>query len=334
MKVKNIISKRGYRNESSWQLVFEWENILSKQMELPIKVDSRLSLGIKEKCNKFKLQSFYNCTRSKEILSLQFVMTVSTDRNCELNRSVIPIIIDFWLTEKNLPTFYQNYKNVPFLLISSAEVYKFLIDHDCPLKCYHWPLSFPDYYRISGNEQFDKKWDLVLIGRSNPYFSRYLDEYCKLHPDFVYVYGTSDINNRHFTTNTGEYVGDAIGRENYMKMIQSAKIVFYSTPGCDEAKEDANGYNQVTPRFFEIIANGCHVMAHYTNNPDTEYYEISKFSDDIASYEQFEKTLDQLRIKDPLNMKYCSDYLSQHYTSCRVNQLLKILNDQGVQLKK
>lgn len=330
MKVNRIISKRGYRKESSWHLVYEWEDIIANKLGLQIKNDTKSSLWIKEQCNKLRLTSIYNVFKSKKNLSLLYIMTVSVEKDCELNRSVIPIIIDFWLKEEELPIFYETYKNVPLILISSAEVFEFLKSKNCPLKIHHWPLSYPDKYRITGIEHFEKKWDLVLIGRNNPFFIRFLDKYCETHPEFIYVYGTADINNRQFMTNKGVYVGDAIGRENYLSMVKSAKIVFYSTPGCDEAKEGANGYNQVTPRFFECLSNGCLIMAHYTKNPDTDYYDLPSFSDDISTYERFESELNRLRQIPSPSMKLYSDYLLFHYTSTRIPMLNNILEKQNI----
>jgi len=330
MRVNKIISKRGYRKESSWHLVYEWEDILAEELGLLINIDSRVSLWIKEQCNKLRLTSIYNLFKSKKDLSLLYIMTVSVEKDCELNKSVIPIIIDFWLKEEELPSFYEAYKYVPFILISSAEVFEFLKSKNCPLKIHHWPLSYPDKYKITGNEHFEKKWDLVLIGRNNPYFIRFLDKYCETHPEFIYVYGTADINNRQFMTNKGVYVGDAIGRENYLKMVESAKIVFYSTPGCDEAKEGANGYNQVTPRFFECLSNGCLIMAHYTINPDTDYYDLQSFGVDISDYNIFESELNRLRQLPNPSMKVYSDYLSLHYTSSRIQSLKSILKNQNI----
>jgi hypothetical protein len=108
-------------------------------------------------------------------------------------------------------------------------------------------------------------------------------------------------------------------------MLRATKISLYTTPGLDLAKKETDFFNQVTPRFLELIAAGCLVMAHYPKNADTDYFEIDSFCSDIDSYEEFEKQLDTLRTIKEVPIEKYVNYLNKHYTSERIPSLLKIL---------
>jgi hypothetical protein len=318
---------------SSFDTLYEWEKIISEKLGLKIEKQSKISNWIYRQIEvRLKVRDLFHRFIPSTSFSLLFVMTAKTQKSCRLTKNTIPVIIDFWLKENQLKLFYENFKHCPLILITSAEVYHFLLDHNCSLNIEHWPLSLPDSQKLSADTIFDKKWDLTLLGRTNPYFLKMLERYCEKHPDFEYVLGSNNIDNRYFYTNTGKKVGHAIGREAYLEMLRSTKISFYTTPGLDLAKAETDFFNQVTPRFLELIAGGCLVMAHYPKNEDTDYYEIDKLCKDIDAYEEFEKQLDMLReIKEVPIEKY-SEYLSKHYTSERMNLLVEILERNQIKI--
>lgn len=311
---------------SSFDTLYEWEKIISEKLNLKIEKQSDITNWIYRQVEiRLKGRDFFQFLVPTSSLSLLFVMEARIQKACRFNKNTIPVIIDFWLDENQLKSFYENFKHCPLVLITSAEVYQFLLGHNCPINIAHWPLSLPDYHKLSPDAVFDKKWDLALLGRTNPYFLNFLERYCEKHPDFEYILGTNNIDNRFFYTNKGKRVGHAIGRDAYLEMLRATKISFYTTPGLDLAKTETNFFNQVTPRFLELISGGCLVMAHYPKNADTEYYEMDSLCKDIDSYEEFEKQLDILRdIKDVPVAKY-SEYLEKHYTSERIKLLLEIL---------
>jgi hypothetical protein len=112
-----------------------------------------------------------------------------------------------------------------------------------------------------------------------------------------------------------------------MDLMRKSRIGFYATPGIDGGEIRTKGFNQVTPRFLELLSCECHVIARYKNNPDTDYYELSKFSTNINSYETFENTMNWAR-NNPIDKNKYVEYLEKHYTSERV-QLLKMILEQN-----
>jgi hypothetical protein len=319
---------------SSFDTLYEWEKIISDKLDLKIDKQSKIRNWIYRQIEiRLKLRDLFLHFVPSTSLSLLFVMTAKTQKGCRLTKNTIPVIIDFWLKENQLKSFYENFKHCPLILISSAEVYHFLLSHNCPLNIEHWPLSLPDSQKLSSDAFFEKKWELALLGRTNPYFLKMLEMYCEKHPDFEYVLGNNDIDNRYFYTNTGKKVGHAVGREAYLEMLRTTKITFYTTPGLDLAKHETDFFNQVTPRFLEFLAAGCLVMAHYPKNEDTDFYELNKLCKDVDSYEEFEKQLDMLRKIDEVPIATYSDYLSKHYTSMRLDSLVKILGNNNIKIQ-
>ena len=106
--------------------------------------------------------------------------------------------------------------------------------------------------------------------------------------------------------------------------MKKAKCAFYTTPGIDSEKV-TYGFNQITPRFLELLASGCHIIARYVDNADSRYYEVGSFCKSIENYEQFESSLDYARNNDVDIRKY-AEYLEKHYTSVRAKQIHQILS--------
>ena len=84
----------------------------------------------------------------------------------------------------------------------------------------------------------------------------------------------------------------------------------------------------MTPHFLEIIACGCHILAHYptgTDGVDAKYYEFDKFSPSIETYEQFEFAMDNA-LSTEVDYQMYSSYLKKHCTSSRVKDLKDLLS--------
>lgn len=332
MKLNQIVSRRGYEKFQYWDIVNEWEDILSKELQVPI-VNEPAFLGHqivrglpflyklftgRNNSLYFQLAAEIAPTRLKKI---QFLLGL---RNKNIS-TVIPCIIDFWVSKKDMHILNKIYSRNKVVLISSKEAFDLLTENQTPLPIVHWPLSLPDKYRFSESCLNEKKYDLALMGRQNPLLESFLKTYIKSHPDFICAHKRFEDGHFKYYLTDGTYIGNADSREEYMNIIKGAKIALYATPGLD-GKADANGYNQVTPRFLELVANGCHIIARYSKNPDTDFYELDKFSKSIETYEDFEKAIDKAR-STSIDIEFYKKYMSKHYTSVRAEQLKEILKE-------
>ncbi|GHT56559.1 hypothetical protein AGMMS49982_23440 [Bacteroidia bacterium] len=335
-KLSAICSSRKILNYTYFDLVFEWEDVFQSALDIPIVYTRQYDRYINRIIRRVKWNpfSFFHPSGYYEFM---WVMNASWSwTNSHYYRvNILPAIIDFYLSKEQLTDFYNAYSKIPFILISSLEAFNFLKENNCPKQIYHFPLSLPDKYKITPATRFEKEYDLVLMGRTNPVFDDYLKRYVAQHKDFTYVYRQEQGKNFHYFTSKGEFVGNINhnSRERYIDLMRKSKICLYSTPGMDGEVKWKNGFNQVTPRFLELLSCGCHVIARYKQNPDTDYYRLDKFSPCITSYDEFEKAMDKA-LNTEVDMKMYSEYLENHYTTKRVELLKTILEKENITWKK
>lgn len=318
-------------NQPSWRIVREWDEIIAATLGLKLKSESRLSRFLKCRIiDKYKgLAKMINFFKKKRNdLSLRFIMGADTKESCFVDKNTIPVIIDFWLEEKDLPCFYHVYKNAPLVIVTNREVYRFLKENDCPLQIEHWALSYPDQYALK-EEVLEKEYEFCIFGRPNPFFIRMLDKYCESHPDFTFIRNNGDINHREYIDASGNVIAKDTGRASYLTMIRKTKISCYTTPGLDEAKKDTTRFNQVTPRLFEMLCNGCMVIGHYPDSEDTEWYELQSIVPKVETYQDFESTLDHLR-RIQFDYNAVSAFMNKHYTSQRALELIDLLKRHNI----
>lgn len=323
-RLTGILSQRSYTDYHSFKIVYEWEDILAKRLNIPIKEEGSFKFKFFRRFENNGLVNIYHLLIPQTSLNLRFVMQAKTNKLCILDCNTIAVIIDFWLEEKDLEDFYAAYKRCPLILVTSAEVFEFLKNNNCPLPIEHWPLSYPDIYKVDMDSIQDKVYDFCIFGRSNPFFIRLLDKYCEKHADFTYIHSEGTERNRSYIDHNGNVIAVDTGRKSYLDMISKTKISCYTTPGIDESKKITGRFNQVTPRLFEMLTNGCSVIGHYPDNADTRYYELDSIIPNVDNYEEFEQVLDSLRAK-PLDFVRISTYMAKHYTSTRVGMLESIL---------
>jgi hypothetical protein len=324
MHIDYIRTQRKYQKWPSFDLVYEWEDMISKLLDIPLKEESYLYM----RCNRLlkKLNINTSLLPFNKNYSLVFDMRAKTGSDLYNNKYVIPVIIDFYILKEELKKFYAAYSKVPFILVSSAEVIQFLKENHCPLKYYHFPLSISDKYRITANVNFEKKYDLALMGRQNPVLENFLQQYLKNYPQTTYIYRKLEKGRFLYYNNQEEFIGNIKEREQFISLMRQCKIGFYSTPGMDGGEIRTKGFNQVTPRFLELIASGCHVIARYKTNPDTDFYELSKFSPDIDTYEDFEKQMN-IAMNKNIDYREYANYLENFYTSERVKTIKLFCKD-------
>ena len=327
MKLKSIITKRKTEKWPSYDLVYEWEDIIKEILGLYF-------TDYQQEVNRFLLAFNAKCPKwiSKLFLKkayLQFEMCAH-DENIDrtpINRyDIIPWIIDCYTdSPEKIERLEHNYSRNVAVLVSSKEVYDYLVGKGCQLPLSHLALSLSDRYAISPSTIFEKDTDAIFVGRKNPVLSEYLKRYYLEHPSFTYLY--NDYLDGHFVfyNQRGEVVGNADTREHYWAMLRRVKVALYSTPGTDDDK-NTNGYSQVTPRFLEFIASGAHIIARYKENSDTQFFELDRICHQANTYQEFEESMNWALSHD-VDMSGYSKYLSKHYTSTRVKNISELIEN-------
>ena len=335
-----ILSKREIMKEAQnnkkycFDIIYEWEDILAEKLQIPVLTRSNSEFNFDEKCRKiykkikipfFRLFSLYDRRGSNIVM-----FDASTKRQDGIynNSHYIPCLIDYFLSEDEYEKFLKAYGRNLLVLVSSREVYEYLLAKDCPIPIEHFPLSLADGYWQ--DVPFEKKYDLVMFARQNPLLTKYIDRYEATHKDFKLVRRKyEDGHYIYYLSATGEIVSICDTHEDYVKIVSESKIAVYTTPGMDGTRTDANGWNQVTPHFLEEIAGQCHIIARYPDNADTRWYEMDQICPCVSNYEEFEKLVDEYRTKKVDLTKY-KLYLNKHVTSKRADLLKEIMNRYGL----
>lgn len=335
MLPSNIYSDREFQTWPSWQVVYEWEDILAEKLNLKILNSQKACITtaffdraiahLSRRLNLSRETVFSRVdalTLKKKFL--YFSMNPRSSFDFSTSKHSIPIIIDFW-KDTNLDAFYKSYRNCKYILISSLEVFDFLKKNQCSLNIYHFPLSLPDQYRITNHSVFNKKYDVVLVGRRNLVLWEYLQKYEKEHPSIEYLYQEQINEELYYVSNKTGVVGKFHSRESYFELLKSARISFYSTPGIDGGEARTGGFNPITPRLFEILAAGCHLIARYPQNEETTYFQLNNLCPSIDSYFLFEQELGRALSEKSPPIQRNVEYLDKHYTSKRIDLLNEIL---------
>ncbi len=319
MNIERIITKRHQKNLFWWELVFEWEEYFNEQLHSSYFYESPF---LSSKIARY----FSKVTKNLLPRKKAFVFEMGPSSYRIYNKSnIIPLIIDFYPKDELLPGIIKSYSNNPLILISSKQVYDYLVNIGFPIPLRHLPLSLPDKYLLSADMKFEKKIDLVQVGRISDVMLQYTEEYAKRHPKFVYVRRKWENGHNVYYDSKGRLMGIFDSREEYWTLIRMSRTAIYTTSGMDDDKKTGSDFHQVTPRFLELLAAGCHVICRYQKNSDTDYYELEKFSKSVDSYEEFENQLD-MALSREVDVNMYSEYLKKHITSTRVNQLKSILN--------
>ncbi len=332
-----IMEKATNKKKHCFDIIYEWEDILAEELGCSVLLRSDFEFKFDEICRKiykksripvYRLFNLFDGKRGHNVI--MFDGSTKQQDGIYNNEKYIPCLIDYFLNEEMYPNFLKAYKNNPLVLISSREVYEYLIKIGCPINIAHFPLSLSDSYK--SNEIYNKEYDLIIAGRQNPLLIEYVEKYEKKYPETKIV--KRRYENGHFEyylSSTGEVVSIGDTREQYTELLRKSKIALYTTPGMDGTRLDANGWNQVTPRFLEEVSAQCHVVARYPDNADTKWYELNRICKCVESYEDFENMMNEYKEKT-VDLNLYNEYLEKHYTSKRAKLLKDIFTEKGIQI--
>lgn len=324
MKLSGITSRRRIKHRPSWNLVFEWEDILSRSLSVPLRCPGRVGWTLRSIVRRLGLPFSHSGDPT-----LEFVMVAKPDNQGRYGRNSIPWIIDYFLSDSDTCRFLESTAHCPFVFVSSCEAYERLLACGAdPDRFRHVPLSLPDCYRLDGSAPMVKDIDIALVGRVSDVLDGYARRYAAEHPGVVMaVRGPRRKGHLWAYDIKGNPVADIESHDDYMALLRRSRIFLYSTPGMDDSKP-TNGFSQVTPRFLEAIAAGCRPVMRYFDNPDTRFYGLAGFSPSVESYEEFAMIADKA-LSGPVDLKAYESYLASHYTSSVARDVASCLS--GVQ---
>jgi hypothetical protein len=343
MNIAAILSSRAFEYNPSYQLIFEWEEDLGRELEVPVidakpvyrkaiinratkKIVNRLGSGAMVRLNNL-VEQF--SARNRRGLNLVFELYVAAEPNFTTSAQAVPIMVDFW-KHTDLANFYHTYRDCKLVLVSSLEAFNFLKENHCPLAIGHLGLSLSDRYRLMPGVTYQKEYDILLAGRlnirTNQRLRDYLETYILKYPDTEYLYQQEIDGEFYYVSNKRGTIGKFQTREEYMRLLRASKISFYSTPGLDGGEKRTGGFNPVTPRYLELLSAQCLLLGRYPDNEETRYYELARVCPDITCYEEFETTMQGYLSQQNPSFDVHREILDKHYTSCRAQQLTELLS--------
>lgn len=331
MELRQLFTRRCNSGQNYAQpIIYEWEDVISKEMNIPLVPYPSFCKYINRlKCHMPFLEK-YNLL-CQNIDTFRFVINGRDNDEPMNSKHIIPCVIDFFEKDSQLQDFYRKHSRNKIVLLSSPFDYYYLKEKKCPLNIGLFPYSISDKWAIENNK-IEKKYDIVLTGRQDPLLYSFFKEYVKRHPDVTYVKRGQDLDNdinktKGYYLNGKEYIGTIESRADFMRLQAQGRVTLYGVQGYMDGF--TKGFYHMTPHFLEIIACGCHVLAHYpvgAQGIDAQFYEFEKFSPSVESYEDFEQAMDKA-LTDDVDMHEYSSYLKKHYTSVRAKELANLLKE-------
>jgi len=323
-----IITGRYFQKQVHyWQQVYEWEDVLKSGLSASLFPNILMSHAPKF----LKSNSAFHLFPNSQ--ALVFEMNPEWRQYELFNRSnIIPWIIDFYISsEEKLHTFYHVFDKHKVVLISSIEAFNFLKSKGCPLNIVHLPLSCSDKYKITENTTFNKEFDVLLMGRTNEILLSYLEKYEKYHPNISIVSCKLEDGHRNYYGQDGTFYGNADDRNGMLSLLRKSRIGLFTMRGVigePTQVTKTNGFCHVTPRLFELMMTGNHIITNYVDNAEADYYKLPQLFPNTDSYFSFEIQMDTC-LHNNVDMRMYSEYLSNHYTSTLIEPLKDIFKTYG-----
>ena len=316
MKLEGILTQRAWEKGVSFDLVYAWEDIFAREMDIRLVPRNRLEEAVIRRLpGRWAVP-----TGRKHLLLIE--MEPMPGENAYNRAQVIPYWVDFFLREPSLPSLERSYSACPSIFVSSREAYEFLQKQGTGLPLHHLALSLPD--SVLTDELPEKQYDVALMGRPDAVLGDFFRRYAAEHP-CTYVYRRMEDGRFLYYDQTGTCLGDVDDHARFMDLMRRCRVGLYATPGLDEPDGRTHGFSQVTPRFLEYLSAGCHVLMRYRSNPDTDYYGLGSFCPSADTYDVFERTLTDF-LRRPVDMEHYRHYLSGHTTSARAREMQQILS--------
>lgn len=322
MKIDGIQSMRDHRGMTYSDIVYEWEEDLSKALGVPLRGWTARHRILSSICSRVPCGNMVKRLAFGKKRYLRFVMNAMDSTPLFNTPAYVPVIIDFFVSDDRIPVFISYYDQCEYVLVTSRQAFDKLSQYKLPFRIAHLPLTLSDRYRNTGDAVPEKKYPLTLLGAQSldTTLRGYADRYAKEHPGFFYVV-KEDQGNRYYT-NTGEFIADAATRDDYLALLRATKVMLYSTPGI-RGRRDACGYDQVTPKFLEAVNSYCQVIPRYTDNSDTRYFGLPQLGPSADSYAVFERMLTHYLSHD-VDAAECRRYMEGHFTSSLADMIRRL----------
>lgn len=319
---KSIISTRKINKAACYDIIYEWEDVIAKELGAkiqPIKwIDHKFWSKLSYLTPNYKVRTqnlAYN-------LSIGFILNVSELRYV-YKRNIIPIFLDVWNDSQIMQILNKMGRKATFFLTSN-DVYERTKKLSLSTGALYCPLSIPDTWQSVTCPP--KTIDVVQVGRRNQVLHDYMLMYIKSNPCCEYVYSTrgTSLGELRYTSNLRGDIGPLKNRIDYKNLLQSARISLVSSPAVDNSRSNANGIDFPTPRFYESAIANCHLVGRYGPGPEFRALGIDKICKLVSTYQNFKETIEICRKTEVDSIQY-KNFLQRHLTSTRISEIVNAL---------
>ncbi|MBS1563494.1 MAG: hypothetical protein JST39_03860 [Bacteroidetes bacterium] len=335
----SVLTARTWNDYFPLQVVYEWEDILSAELNAPLDTTSTAAINhlaesrlgawlqkvVRGTALKNTIDSSFNYLQRKypgQLFLSFFLYPMPIDNHFLYSRNIVPILLDcFTDVIDKVPGYFRR---SPILFVTNLEVYNHLLPA-MGKKLVYLPLSISDKY-FTGHIP-EKDIDVLQMGRQNPVLHDWMLKVTENHPQVEYVYSSvKDEVHTYFSTTKG-WMGPVDSRADFMKFLGRARVSLLSSPGIDGGEGRTGGLNPVTPRFYEAAVNYCYMAGRYpVAGEDFKYCSIGDVCGNYESYDHFERDILEM-VHTPFNRKDIFDpFIKKHLTSCRAAAIKQALN--------
>lgn len=318
----SIITERAYQNWPSWDVVYEWEDQLSKELNIPIKNMYSCCGNIRKKIRKIKrklniAQSRFHVENKKDI-KLVWIMDAKILKEYTY-QNFVPIFLDF--SVESVEEVIEATRNLPFFWVTSKGIFDVLVSKGVN-NVHFIPLSISDKYYVKKVPQ--KSIDVIQFGRKNKVLHEYMLNYAKTNSHVEYVYQSED-GSLTYTSTTRGNIGKFDNRQEYMELMSKCRVSLVSSPAVDKGK-NFGGVDFITPRFYESAVHYCHMIGRYTDNEEAEIIKLGDICKNIHNQEEFDNCLNSM-LKEENNVVFdaYNQFLEKNVTSKRAEEMKSVL---------
>lgn len=332
MKI-GIVTERNVQHAHYWDVVYEWEDIFLKSEKFslifdkwPSSDDGIIIRNINRILKFFAKYKKFNIVKGK--LNLAFIMRPNESYRYKL-KSIIPIYLD--VSENDFEHIIYETQKLPVYFVTALETCNRLRKLTGNNKCEYIPLSVSDMYVTDTPPS--KYRDVIQLGRKNNKLHQYMLNLCEESPDIEYIYQVKDTNNKYsyYSTQKGN-IGSHSTRQEFISLLQSAKVSLLSTPSIDENKKFGN-LDFFTPRFYESAVFFCKMVGRYSINQEAEILGIQNICVNVNDYNTFKDCiLNALNQSDNIDINKYTDFIEKNKTSERIKQIMKLLKKHNIAL--
>ena len=322
MRMNSILTNRTFEQFPSWHIVYEWEDLFSKLLKVPLK-NENITASLTKKPGLFYriinklhfselIRFYYTLKPSKDFV---FFMFTPYKGNPLVLKNTIPVVIDVW--SKDIDLFISTFKKNRLVYVGSLEAMN-AIKSKSDINVKYLPVSISDQYKLTSYP--DKDIDIIQYGRTNKDLKDWTELFVQKYPNYNYVTGyTKNGIPEYYSNKTGHF--GYLNREKFNSILLRTKVSIVSSPGLDNF-ERTGGFNPLTPRFLEGAGNYCYMLGKFAENEDYTINKVSSVCRNVSSYSEFESILLKMLTTEFNEFEKYDNFLSKHWTSKRIEQVL------------